>query len=51
MELPGVVSFLPSHPEPQPDGFARCRALPNVARPRASMANWLSAVPSGSCGQ
>jgi len=36
MELPGVVSFLPSHPEPQPDGFALCRALPNVARPGTS---------------
>ena len=35
MKLPGAVSFLPSHPEPQPDGFALCRALPNVARPLA----------------
>ena len=36
MKLPGAVSFLPSHPEPQPDGFALCRALPNVAQPGAS---------------
>ncbi|MFC4217266.1 hypothetical protein ACFOYV_18820, partial [Pseudophaeobacter arcticus] len=24
MELPGAVSFLPSHHKPQSDGFARC---------------------------
>ncbi|WP_156209799.1 hypothetical protein [Pseudorhodobacter wandonensis] len=36
MERPGAVSFQPSHPEPQPDGFALCRALPNVARQRTS---------------
>ncbi|MFG6546428.1 hypothetical protein [Sulfitobacter sp. 1A13730] len=36
MKLPGAVSFQPSHPEPQPDGFALCRALPNVARPGTS---------------
>ncbi|MDB2694538.1 hypothetical protein N9Y45_03725 [Erythrobacter sp.] len=30
------MSFQPYHPEPQPDGFALCRALPNVARPGTS---------------
>jgi len=47
MERPGAMSFQPSHPKPQPDGFALCRALPNVSRPLSYVASWLSAVPSG----